>query len=240
MSDSNSALIVRNDAELTVYFTQTAYKLRELALEASALIGRVTNVGEQAEAVSAQKTINELVSTVEKARKLCKEPVLEYGRAIDDACKKFVEELKPEQLRVAKMVGDFQQLEQAKERAAQQARNEELAKIERERAAAIAQAKSHEAVDAIQQHFDREAQLMPSPQMAPRVEGQVVKNDWDIQVTNIWDLARAHPSCVKMEPRLSEIKELLKAGVKVAGVTATPIVKSTVRANGRATQAIEV
>ena len=43
--------------------------------------------------------------------------------------------------------------------------------------------------------------------------------DLEITVTNIWKLARSHPTCVTIEPRISEIKSLLKSGIKVAGVT---------------------
>jgi hypothetical protein len=37
-----------------------------------------------------------------------------------------------------------------------------------------------------------------------------------------------HANCVELKPRLLEIKNLLKMGVTVAGVTAKPIVKAGV------------
>lgn len=233
-----SALIVRNDAQLSIAFTEEANALKETALTAAALIGKVTNANEQAEAVTAQREIQQVLSQVEKARRACKEPVLEYGRKIDDAAKRFKEDLDAEMLRISRMVGDFQQLEQAKERAALAARNEELSRLEREKAAAVAQAKSHEQLDAIAEHFDRKAQAMPVV-TAARVEGQIVRQDYEVEITDIWLLARLHPTCVEIKPRLSEIKELLKTGAKLSGVKATPIVKSTVRVNGRQPQAIE-
>ena len=65
------------------------------------------------------------------------------------------------------------------------------------------------------------------PGQAP--EGQVTV-DYDITVVNIFDLARAHPVCVDMKPRLSEIKLLLKSGVeKIPGVNWKQIAKSSVR-----------
>jgi len=48
-------------------------------------------------------------------------------------------------------------------------------------------------------------------------------------VTDVWLLAKSHPGCVKIEPRISEIKSLLNNGVKVAGVNAVRIQKSGVR-----------
>lgn len=65
--------------------------------------------------------------------------------------------------RISRLVGDFQQLEQARARAAEQARNAELLRLEREKAEAIAKANSHEQVDAIQQHYNRQAETLPAP-----------------------------------------------------------------------------
>lgn len=48
-------------------------------------------------------------------------------------------------------------------------------------------------------------------------------------MTDVWLLAKSHPGCVKIEPRISEIKSLLNNGVKVAGVNAVRIQKSGVR-----------
>ena len=49
----------------------------------------------------------------------------------------------------------------------------------------------------------------------------------------------AHPVCVKIEPRLSEIKNLLDAGVKVSGVTAKREIKAGVT-SGKVRPAIDV
>lgn len=234
---SDTALIVRDDAKLSVAFTEAAVAMRDEALAVAALVGKVTNAEEQESAVKAQSEMQRIRSLAEKARKACKEPVLEYGRTIDATAKSFITELDAEMLRVSKLVGDFQALEQMKLRAAEQARNEELQRIERDRAAALAKAASHEAADAINEHFTNQASALPVKEPT-RAEGQIVRQDWDISVTDIWTLARAHPSCVKIEPRISEIKELLKLGVKVQGVKAEVITKSSVRLTER--RAIEV
>lgn len=55
------------------------------------------------------------------------------------------------------------------------------------------------------------------------------RHDWEVTVTDVWLLAKSHPGCVKIEPRISEIKSLLNNGVKVAGVNAVRIQKSGVR-----------
>ena len=238
---SEQALIARNDAALTVSFTDAAIALRNAALAISGVVGRVTNPDENTAAVVAQTEIQKIRSMAEKARKAAKEPVLEYGKRIDNAAKEFVKEIDEEMLRVSTLVGNYQTLAQAKERAAEQLRVQEIAKIEREKAEAIAKATSHEAVDAIQAHYSEVAQqtaAVAAPAPPVRAEGQVVKTDWEITITNPYELAKFHPACVKIEARLSEIKMLLNEGITVKGVTATKVTKASVRLG--AVKAIEV
>lgn len=225
---SDQAIITRDDSKLAVSFTEEANKLRDDALAVAALVGKVSNGEEQEAAVKAQTEIQRIRQLAEKARVACKAPVLAFGKKIDEAAKAFVVELDAEMLRVSKLVGDFQQLEQMKLRAAEQARSEELTRLERERAEALSKASSHEAADAINEHFGNKAAAVPIIE-ATRAEGQIVRNDWEIVVSDPFLLARCHPNCVKIEPRISEIKELLKLNVKVQGITATPITKAGVR-----------
>jgi hypothetical protein len=285
---SDQAVIIRDDARLAVSFSQEALALKERALEVGALIGRVTDAMEQNAAVAAQTELQKILALAEKARKAVKAPIIDYGRKIDAAAEKFTDELKAEMLRISRLVADYQQLEAARVRAAEQARLAEAAKLEAERRAAelaafreaelqkqrldaeaaelarnqaeaknaedrarcevarlelerqqaLAQAASHEQLDRInEQHAQAVADL---PVAAPvRAEGQRVREEWAITVTDIWLLAKAHPVCVKIEPRLSEIKQLLDAGVKVAGVTAKREIKAGVT-GGRLRPAIDV
>lgn len=240
MNDTK-ALIRRDDARLTVDFTEAALALKASALETAALIGRVSNADEQHAAVASQTEIANLLNLAEKARKTCKEPVLEYGRRIDGAAKDFCAELKEEQVRLATLVGDYQTMELARVRAAEQAEKERLLALEREKAREMQQAQSHEQMEAIQERFnERAAAEAPAEPITPtRAPGQRVSEEWEITVTDIWLLAKAHPMCVKVEPRLVEIKTLLNAGVKVSGVRAEKVVKASVRV-GRQMAAIEV
>jgi hypothetical protein len=59
-------------------------------------------------------------------------------------------------------------------------------------------------------------------------DGQRTRPEWEVIVSDVWALARAHPACVTIEPRLSEIKALLPAGIKVAGVIAKRVVRVSV------------
>ena len=230
-------LIARDDSRLAVMLTNEADELKAAALECAGLIGRVSNAAEQELAVAAQKELHRVLSLTEAARKAVKEPVLDYGRKIDDTAKKFIAELKEEEIRIARLVGNFQTLELAKARAAEAARLKELADVERRRQEELSRATSHDEYDAIQERANEEAASVPVVTHV-KVAGQVVKEDWEIDVSDIWALARAHPMCVKIEPRRSEIKQLLDAGITPAGVKARKVVVSGVRL-GRELAAIE-
>lgn len=288
----NSALIVRNDSQRAIAFTEQANALKTVALEKSALIAKVETPEQQNVAVEAQRELATLVKDVEKARKAAKEPIIEFGRQIDEQAKRFVSDLADEQMRIATLVGSYQSLVQAKQRAEENARRLEAERIENERQAeirriqeeaaaqarrlseeqekarraaqeatnaqerrkaqelqneidrqkAFAAAATHDALDAAHEKFNAEKDgvIAAMPMTAPvRAEGQRVATEWEITVQDIWLLAKAHPTCVKIEPRLSEIKALLNMQVKVAGVMAAKVVKSSVTAN-RTPTAIDV
>lgn len=103
---------------------------------------------------------------------------------------------------------------------------------EAEGAKMIAEAAS-KAISATQQVTERAQQaaaVEAKPIIATRAAGQVVKTDWEIQVTNPYELAKFHPDCVTIEPKLGQIKAHLAAGITVKGITAKQVTKSTVRA----------
>lgn len=227
-----SDLLIRRDDTLSISVAPEAQALKLAALDDASFIVQVCDAHSQQCAVEAQQKLHDLLAAVEESRKAAKQPVLDFGRAIDAAAKQFGAELSAEQLRIGKLIGDFQALENARIEAARRAENERLSALDREKAAALAQAKSHDELEAVQETFNRRAaDEAPSPEtITPtRAEGQRVATDWEITVTDVWALARAHPACVTIEPRLSEIKALLKAGVKVPGVIGKEIVKAGVR-----------
>jgi hypothetical protein len=234
---SEQSLITRNDGAFTVAFTPEAEASKLTALESAALIGRVTDATENENAVAAQKEVARVLKSVEDARVAAKKPVLDFGRTIDDAARKFIADLRAEEMRLARLVGDFQQLEMAKTRAAEALRIAELNVIERRTQEELQKAKSHDEIDSIQARASQEAAALPIIQPV-KAQGQFVREDWNIIVTDVWALARAHPMCVTVEPRKSEIRQLLDAGITPAGVKAEKVTKSSVRL-GREMKAIE-
>ena len=205
-------------------------------LFASSMVEFVNDPTTHDHAVAVQGDIRAARKFLEASRKELKDPVFQLGKRIDAAAKAEDAELEKEETRVQALVNDFQTLELAKLRAAENARRLEEERIEGERKEAlereiarqqaIGQAPNLDALDAIQEKFNAESAALPVPEQH-KAEGQRVTEDFEITVTDIWMLARAHPACVKIEPRLSEIKAMLKAGVKVAGITFKKTVSST-------------
>lgn len=99
----------------------------------------------------------------------------------------------------------------------------------------IARAKTMEDIEATQERFNADsAKIAALPIPAPaRAEGQTVREDWEIEVTNPWELSKFHPQCVTITPKLGEIKTLLNQGIAVRGVNAKKIVKSGTRMAGQ-------
>ena len=128
---------------------------------------------------------------------------------------------------------------QEAERAAAEANRENEAKrIEAER---IQRQATELAAAQAQNAAERAANLTAAeakPITATRSFGQMVKEDWEVSVTNPWELAKFHPDCVKIEPLLLPIKVLLNQGITVKGVRAERTTKVTAR-SGKAPLTIE-
>lgn len=222
-------LIIRSDSSLTVTISPAAQASKAAALALAATIERVSSASENGMAVAAQTRLVELKRLVEADRKLAKAPVIEYGRKIDATASEFVSEVEAALTRVSSLLGDFMALEKAKERAAEQLRIAELDKLGKEKLVEIAKAESVDEIEAVREHYAELAAKDSEPPQLLRAEGQRARDDWEIEVTNPFDLARYQPACVKITPLLGEIKKLLNEGIAVRGVKAKPIVKSQVR-----------
>lgn len=117
----------------------------------------------------------------------------------------------------------------------------ERAEKERQEAAARAKEAEEAAMVKLQEETKRQAELAQQQLEAAqqsktevRASGQRITVDYDITVHNILDLVRAHPGCVEMKPRLSEIKLLIKSGMeRISGVTWKQIAKSSTTGKGK-------
>lgn len=228
--NTETQIMTASPVNYAVEITPETLARKEVALAESALIARVNDATDQNTAVTAQKGLHEVISSVEKARKEHKAPLLEAGRKIDQVAADFLKELKEEELRVATLVGHFQEGELVKARAEEALRLKGLDDLEEARQTALAKAQTDDERDQINAEYcDAQRDMSPAP--IARTAGQVVRHEWEITVTDLWALARNHPTCVDIKPRTGDIKNLLDGGFQVAGVTAKKVVKSTVRAS---------
>jgi hypothetical protein len=234
MTDS---LILTDTTARDVIFPPEAVSIRDNAIEKSSLIARVTNAEQNDEAIEAQRALKEVVSVMEKCRKLAKEPALNEGRRIDSRVAEFLEPAVAELNRIARVTSDFAALELAKRRAAENAENERLAAIERQREAELAKAKTLEQHQDIREKYAEQAAQTPKPLPPPvKAAGQVVTTEWVID-SGIddndglnWSLIKARPDLIRrVEWNKTEAKRLLTQGVKLPGVIAHEAVKSNVR-----------
>lgn len=109
----------------------------------------------------------------------------------------------------------LKQQQEAKEREARQA--DQLRRVQEQEEACI--------------RAERERAALQAQAHAPqKAAGQVVREEWEITISNPHALAVAHPDCVKIEPRLQVIKAKLDAGIQLPGVSAYKRATSGVRA----------
>lgn len=234
----NDSLIIRDDLSIT--FAPKADEIKAAALERSALVNRVRNAGENAQAVEAQVEIERVIHLVESSRKTVKQPIIDLGRRIDSTAAEYRAELEAEKLRLSQLVGDYATLELARLKSEEASRIAALTELERKRESELANATTHDERDEIQERYsDIAAVSVPATKSQDRASGQVVREEWEIEIVNDWELAKNHPNCVTIKPKLTEIKMMLDNGLKVSGVRATKKVKAGVRI-GKEKEAIAV
>lgn len=227
----DQAIILADQPKLPVFqIAPHALAARDEALANSALIARVTNADQNKQAVDAHIFLKRVASTFESARKKMKEPLLEAGRKLDRAVSGELIEVEKEIGRLSVLSADFQRAEARRVREEQELQARELARIEADKNAALAAAKTTEDVQRINEAALLARLAEVKPVTPTRATGQVVKEDWEITVTNPYELAKFHPDCVKIEALLTPIKQALNAGISVKGISATKVIKSSVRA----------
>lgn len=198
--------------------------LKREALQQSAAVIAVDDDDQNALATEAQVELATLIKQVNNDHQVVKAPYLIICQTLDVTKRTLLFDLEREQYRVGVLRGNYETVQLQKKRAAEAAENAKLAEIERQKAAELAKATSHDQIDAVQEKFDQQVkeQQAQAPSLilsAPKPRGSVNKEVWEYQVSDINLLYRAHPTCVKLEALPSEIKALLDAGVDVKGIT---------------------
>lgn len=234
MDNNNSPILAVAPQRLPAFaFNASAEELKEQALATAAFVSKVENAEENEWAVQAQLELKRVMKLLEDAAQPYVDACNERKAQIWAERDKLKNELDAEWKRVSGLVGNFQMLEQAKLRAAEQLKNQQLGEIEREKAAALLKVKNHDEADAVAAKFNEKA-AEASERLAPaspptRAKGQTVVRDWDIKVTDPRLLAWHFPQCVTIQIKEGAIKELLKEGITPVGIEATEKARADVR-----------
>lgn len=242
MSDTPEALVLYDAQARGIVFTPRSDEIKEEALVRAALIGSVATPEIKAKAVEVQKLLVNFLKTLENVRVEAKAPALAECQRIDDNCKTYRAEPEAELDRISAAIGTFDTHEWKRKQAEEAQKREDLNRLERERQAGLAAAKTPEEADAVE--FAAH-QRITATQMRPVFEGtktagQTVKMEPEFKVVSIEVLYRNHPQlCDPPSPRVRAIKSAIKSGFKVEGIETSWAVKSSVRAE-RAKPAIEV
>jgi hypothetical protein len=85
-------------------------------------------------------------------------------------------------------------------------------------------------VEKVEERAGTAAYLSSRPIVADTAKGQKLAQDWEITVTDPYALAKYHPNAVTIKPLIGAIKEMLREGIKVQGITAVETVNTAVRA----------
>lgn len=207
---NETALVQLGFSHAPIAFTESAENARVEALVIASDVEDVTDADTQLKAVNAQKAIRKLLNDVERSRKVVKEPILEAGRKLDAAVAEFSSELKAHELRIATLVGNYQQAELEKARKAEQAAAAERERIEREQ---------REAVEAAQRAA-LEAQRIAEAKAA--AERAAAKNDAELAAADARALAAQADAATRLAAETQRQAELAAQQLEAAPVVTRP------------------
>ena len=231
----HSALILIDHAGQSAAATDAAQQLIEEALAVGALIGAVRTPEENEDAAKAQLALKSVRKQIESAYRAAKDPLVKLGRACDQTFQALVNEIDHEDGRIGHLVEEFAMAERRRVAAEQALAKEKMDKLEAEKHAAIAATPDPVQQSNLLEHFSRRAAMeAPAPAAPSRAPGQKIREDWDIKVQDIietakWALMTSRWDVIKIEVRLSVVKELLNGGMrKIPGLDCKLVPKAGV------------
>lgn len=192
-----------------------AEQMKIQALMSSKGIETVDDGFEATIAAEAQSALRHLVKGIEESRKLAKAPVLEVGRQIDSVAKDYIEEVKAEEERIAKLLGAFQIVERDKKIAA-----ERQARIQEQKVMAEAAQQLDADSDNTDLLDDAQAQIAILRQEAAAkhdaVAGVKVRTTTKFEIVNEAETLKARPDLFSLNE--SKIRAALKITKTIPGI----------------------
>ena len=192
-----------------------AEQMKIEALMSSKGIETVDDGFEATIAAEAQSALRHLIKGIEESRKLAKAPVLEVGRQIDSVAKDYIEDVKAEESRIARLLGAFQIVERDKKIAA-----ERQARIQEQKVMAEAAQQLDADSDNTDLLDDAQAQIAILRQEAAAkhdaVAGVKVRTTTKFEIVDEAETLKARPDLFSLNE--SKIRAALKTTKTIPGI----------------------
>lgn len=192
-----------------------AEQMKIQALMSSKGIETVDDVFEATIAAEAQSALRGLIKGIEESRKLAKAPVLEVGRQIDSVAKDYIEDVKAEESRIARLLGAFQIVERDKKIAA-----ERQARIQEQKVMAEAAKQLDVGSDNTDLLDDAQAQIATLRKEAAAkhdaVAGVKVRTTTKFEIVDEAETLKARPDLFSLND--SKIRAALKTTKTIPGI----------------------
>ena len=192
-----------------------AEQMKIQALMSSKGIETVDDVFEATIAAEAQSALRGLIKGIEESRKLAKAPVLEVGRQIDSVAKDYIEDVKAEESRIARLLGAFQIVERDKKIAA-----ERQARIQEQKVMAEAAKQLNVGSDNTDLLDDAQAQIATLRKEAAAkhdaVAGVKVRTTTKFEIVDEAETLKARPDLFSLND--SKIRAALKTTKTIPGI----------------------
>mgnify|MGYP003624803817 FL=1 len=192
-----------------------AEQMKIEALMSSKGIGSVTDGFEATIAAKAQSALRNLIKGIEESRKAAKSPVLDIGREIDGIAKDYIDEVKDEELRIAKLLGAFQKVERDKKIEA-----ERQARVEEQKILVEATQDALETGQDIQQHDNAMQKIVALRQQAAAkheaVAGVKVRTTTKFEIVDEAKTFKARPDLFSLDDK--KIRAALKLTTTIPGL----------------------
>ncbi len=161
----------------TVATSETAVALRDQALQDAREIVTIQSHADVTYATEVLRQVKSLASNCEKSRVEIKAPVLDLGKAIDNAAKAYNVPLDAEANRIARLIGGYQAEQERIREAELRRQQQERERIERERAEAERKALEEAKGAQTEQQLElAEAKIEQVAVVAEQAKAQIAKS----------------------------------------------------------------
>lgn len=200
---------------VTIEIIAEAEQMKIEALMSSKGIETVDDGFEATIAAEAQSALRHLIKGIEESRKLAKAPVLEIGRQIDSIAKDYIDDVKAEESRIARLLGAFQIVERDKKIAA-----ERQARIQEQKVMAEAAQQLNAEIENTELLDDAQAKIANLRKEAAAkhdaVAGVKVRTTTKFEIVDEAETLKARPDLFSLND--SKIRTALKTTKTIPGI----------------------